>query len=53
MYIYIYIYIYIYNLSKVFGHTPKFSFLILKVLFLMKQVEHHKGFIHYTKYESS
>ena len=29
----------------------KFSFLILKVLFLMKQVKHHNGFIYYTKYE--
>ena len=28
--------------SKVFGHPQKFLFLILKVLFLMKQVKHHK-----------
>ena len=26
---------------------------ILKVLFLMKQFKHHKGFNYYTKYKSS
>ena len=31
--------------SKVFSHPQKFLFLILKVLFLMKEVKHHKGFI--------
>ena len=50
VYIYIYIYIYIYK-SKVFGHPQTCLFLILKVLFLIKQVEHHDGFIYYTKYE--
>ena len=30
--------------SKVFGHPQKFLFLILKVLFLMKQVKHHNVF---------
>ena len=39
--------------SKLFGHTPKFLFLILKVLFLMKQVKHHNVFIYFTKYKSS
>ena len=50
---YIYIYIYIYYQSKVFGHPQKFLFLILKVLFFMKQVKHHNVFIHYSKYKSS
>ena len=36
--------------SKVYGHPQKFLFLILNVLFLMKQVKHHDGFIHSTKY---
>ena len=39
-YIHTYIYIYIDNQSKVFGHPQKFSFLILKMLFLMKQFKH-------------
>ena len=39
--------------SKVFDHPQKFLFLNLKLLFLMKQVKHHNGFIHYTKYKSS
>ena len=30
-----------------------FKFLILKVLFSMQQVEHHNGFIYYSKYKSS
>ena len=35
-------------------HTlPKFLFLILKVLFLMKQVKHCSVFIYHTKYKSS
>ena len=50
--IYIYIYIYIYFQSKVFGHQQNFLFLILKVLFLMKQVKHHYVFICHTKYKS-
>ena len=37
----------------VFGHLKKSLFLILKVLFLMKQVQHHSIFIYYTKYKSS
>ena len=53
IYIYIYIYIYMHYQSEVFGHLQKFLFLILKVLFLMKQVKHHNGFIYYTKYKSS
>ena len=32
---------------------PRILFLILKVLFLMKQVKHHSSFIYYTKYNSS
>ena len=47
------LYIYIYKQSKVFGHAPKSLFLILKLLFLMKQVKHHNVFIYYTKYKSS
>ena len=39
-------------MSKVFGHPQNFLFLILKVLFLMKQVKHHNVFIYYTKYKS-
>ena len=47
------IYIYIYNQSKVFGHPQKFLFLILKVLFLMKQVKHHNCLIYsYSKCKS-
>ena len=47
------IYLYLHNMSKVFCHPQKFLFLILIVLFLMKQVKHHSGFIHSTKYKSS
>ena len=36
----------------VFSHPQKFLFLILKVLFLKKQVKHHNGFIYHTKYKS-
>ena len=36
-----------------FDHPQKFSFLILKLLFLIKQVKHHKVFIYNTKYKSS
>ena len=43
--------------SKVLGHPQKILFfilfLILKVLFLMKQVKHHNSFIYYIKYKSS
>ena len=46
--IYIYIYIYINYQSKVFVHPQKFLYLILKVLFLMKQVKHHNVFIYHT-----
>ena len=49
-YIYIYVNACIHYQSKVFGHP---LFLILKVLFLMKQVKHHNVFICYTKYKSS
>ena len=48
-----YIYVYIHYQSKVFGHPQKLLFLILKVLFLMKQVNHLNGFIYYTKYKFS
>ena len=34
--------------SKVFGYSEKKDF-ILKVLFLLKQVKHHSGFIYLTK----
>ena len=53
-YIYINIYIHIYYQSKVFGHPQNFLFLILKVLFLIKQVKHHNAFFYYyTKYKST
>ena len=39
--------------SKVFGNSQKFLFLILKVLFLMKQVKHQNCFIYNTKYKPS
>ena len=42
----IYIYIYIYYQSKVFGHPQTFLFLVLKVLFLMIQIEQYNGFIY-------
>ena len=41
-----------YTTSQKYLKTIKF-FLILKVLFFMKQVEHHNGFIYNTKYEPS
>ena len=41
----LYIYIYIYE-SKVFGHSQKFLFLILKVLVLMRQIKHHNSFVY-------
>ena len=41
------------TLSNVFGYPKKNLFLILKVLFLMKQVKHHSGFIYYTEFKSS
>ena len=34
----------VHYLSKVLGPPQKFLFLILKVLFLMKQVKYHNGF---------
>ena len=57
-YIYIYIYIYIYTHTytlpiKIFGHPQKRLILIVKMLFLMKQVKYHNGFIYCTKYKSS
>ena len=39
---------YVHYQSKVLDHPKKYSFLILKVLFLMKQVKHHNVFIYYT-----
>ena len=45
IYIYIYIYIYMYCLSKIIDHAPKVAFLILKMSFLMKQVQQHNVFI--------
>ena len=36
-----------------FSNPQKVSFLILKVLFLRKQLKHHSGFIYHTKYKSS
>ena len=49
----IYIYTNIYTTeSKEFGYLKKKLFLIIKVLFLMKQVKHHNTFIYYTKYKS-
>ena len=40
-------------MSEVFDHPQKFSFLILKVLFLMKEFNHSNDFIYSTKYKSS
>ena len=39
--------------SKVYGQHQKFLFIILKVLFFMKQVKHNNIFIHFTKYKFS
>ena len=39
--------------NKVFDYPQKVLFLILKMLFLMKQVKQHNVFIYYTKYKSS
>ena len=47
----VYRYVYLHFQTKVFDHTQIF-FVILKVLFLMKQVKHHNSFIYYTKYKS-
>ena len=44
--------IYIHYQLKVFSH-PQIFFSIQKVLFLMKRVKHHNGFIYHTKYKSS
>ena len=49
-------YIYIYShttIQKYFGHPQKYSFLIPKVLFLIKQIKHHNCYICYTTYKSS
>ena len=43
----------IYYQSKDFGHPQTFLFLILKVLFLMKQIKYHNSLIYYAKYKSS
>ena len=52
--VYIYIYIYIYTKSQKYIATLRiFLFLILNVLFLMKQDKPHNVFIYYTKYVSS
>ena len=54
VYIYIYIYTHTYTLPvKSIWSPSKILFLILKVLFLMKQVKLHNVFIYYTKYKSS
>ena len=45
--------LYVHYQSKVFGYPQRFSFLIQKVLILMKQVKHHNILIYYTKYKSS
>ena len=37
------------NQTKIFDHRQKFLFLILKVLFLIKQVKHHCGIFYHTK----
>ena len=51
--IYKHIYTCIYATSQNYLATLKnILFLILKVLFLMKQVKHHNHFIYYTKYKS-
>ena len=39
--------------SNVFDTPQNSSFLILDVLFLMKQIKHHNSFIYYTKCKSS
>ena len=55
MYIYTYnhiIYIYIYILSvKILSYPQKF-FLILKILFSLKQIKHYCDFIYHTEYRS-
>ena len=46
--------VHIYATSRKYLAThKKCLFLILKLLFLLKQVKHHNGFIHYTLYKSS
>ena len=45
--------VYVHYLSKVFGYPQKCLLLVLKVLFLMKQVKHLNVFIYYTQYKSS
>ena len=44
---------YIYTTSQKYLNPSKFLFPILKVLYSMKQVKHHNGFIYYTEYKSS
>ena len=41
----------VHTTSEVFGY-PQFLFSILKVLFLIKQVKHHNGFIYCAQYKS-
>ena len=44
---------YIYTTSKKYLATLKILFLILKVLFQIKQLKHHNVFMYNTKYKSS
>ena len=45
--------IYIYTLAvKSIGTTSKIFIFVLKVLFFVKKVDHHVGFIYYTKYKT-
>ena len=48
--IYIYIYVYILPVKSIWQSSK--IFLILILLFWMKQVKNHNGFIYYTKYKS-
>ena len=51
VYIYIYIYIYMHVCVYIHIHTTKQKYLAtLKNFILIKQVRHHSGLIHYTKY---
>ena len=42
----------VHTTSQKYSANPKFLFLILKLLFLMKQVKHQNFFIYYSKYKS-
>ena len=42
-----------YTTNQKYLAPSKYLFLILKVLFMMKQVKHHYVFIDYIKYKSS